>query len=71
MKTSKFCAGATIGPRKVESIHHGREIATTGTPGAFLAKPEGGEWVEFDLWCGFGLLAFCFIMVAIEDKVRG
>ena len=71
MKASKFCAGATIGPRKVESIHPAREIATTGTPGAFLAKPEGGEWVEFDLWCGFGLMVLCFLAVLVEDKVRG
>ena len=71
MKASKFCAGATTGGRDVESIHQAREIATTGTPGGFPASPAAEEWVEFDLWCGFGLLAFCFIMVAIEDKVRG
>ena len=29
------------------------------------------DWLLVDLWLGFGLLAFCFIMVAIEDKVRG
>ena len=55
----------------MESIHPAREIATTGTPGAFLAKPEGGEWVEFDLWCGFGLMVLCFLAVLVEDKVRG
>ena len=71
MKASKFCAGATTGGRKVESINPAIEIATTGTPAAFLAKPEGGEWVEFDLWCGFGLMVLCFLAVLVEDKVRG
>ena len=43
VKASNFCAGATTGPRKVESIHPAREIATTGTPEAFMAKPAG-DW---------------------------
>ena len=71
MKTSKFCAGATIDRRDVESIHPAIEIATTGTPGAFLDNPEADDWAQVDLWLGFGLMVFCFIMVAIEDKVRG
>ena len=71
MKASKFCAVATTGGRKVESIHPAREIATTGTPGGFPASPAAEEWVEFDLWFGFGLMVLCFLAVLVEDKVRG
>lgn len=67
----KFCAGATIGGRDVESIHHASEIATTGTPGAFLVKPAGDEWVAFDLWAGFGMMVACFVAAIVDDKVRG
>ena len=56
---------------KVESINPAIEIATTVTPWAFLANPEADDWDQVDLWLGFGLMVFCFIMVAIEDKVRG
>lgn len=68
---AKFCAGATIDTRNLESISPSAEIATTGTLEAFLAKPVGDEWVEFDLWFGFGLMVFCFAVVVIEDKIGG
>ena len=71
MKTSKFCAGATIDRRDVESIHPAIEIATTGTPAAFMANPEAEDWSQVDLWLGFGLMVFCFVVLIIEDKVRG
>lgn len=69
-ETSKFCAGATIGPRKVESIHPYREIATTGTLGALTVKPCGRLVDKFDLWCGFGLMVLYFVAAIIEDKAR-
>ena len=55
----------------MESIHHAREIATTGTPAAFMANPEAEDWSQVDLWLGFGLMVFCFVVLIIEDKVRG
>ena len=55
----------------MESIHPAREIATTGTPGAFLENPEADEWAQVDLWLGFGLMVLCFVAVLVEDKVRG
>lgn len=69
MKTSKFCAGATIGCREVESIHPAIEIATTGTPGAFLANPGGASGAEIDFWAAFALLVACFVIVLVEDRV--
>ena len=56
MKTSKFCAGATIGGQDVESIHQASKIATTGTPAAFLAKPDGTSGSEIGFWAAFALL---------------
>ena len=67
----KFCAGCTIEGREVESIHPAREIATTGTPAAFMAKPEGTSGSEIELWGGFALVVACFVVVVIEDRVRG
>lgn len=74
MKTKespKFCAGATIGFRDVESIHQASEIATSGTPAAFMAKPVGQMGSEIDFWAAFALLVACFVIVVIEDRVRG
>lgn len=67
----KFCAGCTIEGREVESIHPAREIATTGTPAAFLAKPDGKRDGEIEFWGGFALVVACFVVVVIEDRVRG
>ena len=69
--SSKFCAGCTIEGRKVESIHPDREIATTGTPAAFTAKPSGRSGGEIEFWGGLALVVACFVVVVIEDKVRG
>lgn len=70
MKASKFCAGATIDGREVESINPAREIATTGTPAAFLAKPGGQRGSEIDFWAAFALAVACFLIVLVEDRVR-
>ena len=29
------------------------------------------DWLLVDLWLGFGLMVFCFVVLIIEDKVRG
>lgn len=71
MKTSKFCAGATIDARNVESIHPAAKIATTGTPAAIPGKLAGDQINQFDLWAIFALMVVCFAMVIVDDKVRG
>ena len=55
----------------MESIHPAREIATTGTPAAFPAKPDGKRDGEIEFWGGFALVVACFVVVVIEDRVRG
>ncbi|MBI1324393.1 hypothetical protein GC170_14575 [bacterium] len=71
MKTSKFCAGATIDARMVESIHHASEIATTGTPAAFMGHRSGGVWTENDTWASFAFVVAVFALALVMDRVEG
>lgn len=67
----KFCAGATPGGRKVESIHPARENATTGTPEAIPGKLEPPRWGKFEAWATFALIVFVFLFVLAEDTFQG
>lgn len=71
MKTSKFCAQATIGTRNVESIRPARENATTGTPEAIPGEPAAAKWGEFETWATFALIVAVFLFVLAEDCFSG
>lgn len=67
----KFCAGCTTEGRKVESIDRMPKSATTGTPAALTAKPDGTSGAEVDFWAAFGLMVACFVIVLVEDHAAG
>lgn len=70
MKTSKFCAGATLGDRKVESIHPTAKIATTAMPAAIPGIPVDGGFPEYMAWVMFSVLGLCFVLALVMDKIE-
>lgn len=71
MKTSKFCAGATIDARQVESIDRHRGNATTGTPAAFPSKLAGDQIDGFEFWAVFALGVIVFGVAWVEERCDG
>lgn len=71
MKTSKFCAGATIDARKVESIDRHNENATTGTPSAFPGKLAGDRIDGFEFWAVFAMGVIVFGIAWVEERFDG